>query len=810
MRRCFGSIFLALWAASCSGPAESDAGADTGPPAMDLELAAEPDPAERTDCADAPPGPAEARAKHVTCPAELIDGSLAMGRLGDVVIENARARFVVRTGDESATTIGAPAGGVIDAALGGGPDLLKELFPLFDLVSMRPTAIVVVDAGGDAEARVRVLFQDAPIGLVDTVIPGLGRGVRLRGQLDYVLRADEDALRIEMHLTTERGVGRSGAAVGVLGLLGGQELFEPGVGVLDDDHLGGPGTAVVGERPRGALALALSDPEGSVTHIETIHMIRGPRVSMRQGELTLVEARLGLGETAADALLAARPSADPVLTLHGAPGDRVLVRGSDATPWLRSRFDASGDVHVALPAGEYTVTAGFGPHFEASPRTVSVPSEVTVDPPIASELSVLASVEGDATVPVRVTVEEGGVELARFVAIGETAHRLPPGDYRVTVSHGLEHDVSVSDVSLVSGASTRLEPDLPRVLDTDGWVSVDLHLHSDLSTDSVHAVEDAVRMIAAEGLQAAAATDHDFLTDYGDVAERAGVGGRLALATGVEVSTTVYGHINGYPLARQPEHAGAGAPVWFEMAPSDVFSALRALGDADRGGAIVQINHPRLGDASFFGALRLDRESGAFTADPTSLGLDPSTDLDDFGFEVVEVFNGYTRGGNEESLLDYLALFSAGRRFTMVGNSDTHQPDRPAGSPRSFVRVTDEAAWTWSDLNRGLRAREVTVAAGVFVTAELAGPRVGDTVPVHVVAQAPPWARTDRLRIYAGRVAVVDQALADTSDVVRFDGVVDVALSGADFVVVRVDGPVAPLPIQHFEPMGITNPLVVP
>lgn len=802
-------LAAALLLLGCSGPAEIP---DTGPaPAMDLEFTAVSDAEERTDCADVPPGLDEARAKHVTCPEELIEGSLAMGRLGDIVLENSRARFIVRTGDESATTIGAPAGGVIDAAAQGGPDLLKELFPLFDLASMAPSAIEVVDAGGDEEARVRVLFADAPIGLLETVIPGLASAVRLRGQLDYVLRADEDGLRVELSLTTERGVGRSTSAVGLLALLGGQELFQPGNGVLDDDNLGGEGTIVVGERPVGAIAIGLEDGTGSLTHIETIHIIRGPRLPIQQGELLLVEARIGVGETGAQALEAVRPSENPMLTLRGVAGDRVIVTSADGAPWIRSRFDSAGVVRARLPAGDYELTPGFAGYFVAPSESVVVSgdTEAAVAPAARAGLLVAASVAGDATIPVRVTVEAAGEEIERFVARGETTHLLPPGDYRVTVSHGLEYDVSVADLTLVGGATSRLEPDLLRVLDTVGWVSVDLHLHSDLSTDSVHPVEDAVRMIAAEGLEAASSTDHDFLSDYPAIAARAGVDDLLALATGVEVSTTRYGHINGYPLVRRPELAGAGAPVWFDMSPTDVFTALRALGDDSRGGALVQINHPRLGSASFFGSLSLDRETGSFTADPESLGLPADTDLNDFGFEIVEVFNGYTRGGNEPSFEDYLALYAVGRRFTMVGNSDTHIPDNPAGSPRSFVRVADDGAWSWSDLNAGLRAGEVTIAAGVFVTAELAGARVGDSVPLRILAQAPPWARTDRLRVYAGRTVAVDQPLADTSEVVRFDGVIDVPLGGAGFLVVRVDGTAIPRPVQHFAPMGVTNPILV-
>ncbi|RLB53120.1 MAG: hypothetical protein DRJ42_12915, partial [Deltaproteobacteria bacterium] len=83
-------------------------------------------------------------------------------------------------------------------------------------------------------------------------------------------------------------------------------------------------------------------------------------------------------------------------------------------------------------------------------------------------------------------------------------------------------------------------------------------------------------------------------------------------------------------------------------------------------------------------------------------------------------------------------------------------------------------------------------------------------VSVQVRVQAAPWVPVDRLRVYAGRRVAVDQAIAATSDVVRFDAVVDVGLEGADFVVVRVDGSGAPRPYQSFDPYGVTNAVAVP
>lgn len=798
MHRAFTLALLA-----CSGSTPTDGGVDAGPEAIDIAFQAEPDPSERRDCPAEIPAEGEARAKHITCASELIDGSLAMGRAGDIVIENARVRFIVREGDQSAMVIGAPAGGVIDAAVHGGPDLLKELFPLFDFASMQSTAIEVVDAD---EARVRVLFEDAPIGLVETVLPGLSARVRLRGQMDYVLRPDSDALEIELSITTEEGTTRSGAATGVLALFGSAELWQPGYGLLFDERLGTEGIpAVIGER-ESALALAL-EGGGAVTSFGSIEMIKGPRLTFVRGSITEVRARLAVADTAAHALDAAIVSSDPILSIEGTPGERVEVLDGDAVR-LRTLLDEQGRAQVRLPAGAYTIRPGFRGYFAGDVAIDHPGDPITVAPAPSGTLTIAATVEGDATVPVRVTVSSAE-ELERFTARGETSRRLPPGTYTITVSHGLEYDSFSTELTIADGAAMTLSPDLARAIDTTNWVSVDLHLHSDLSTDSRHAVEDAIRLLAAEGVQAAAATDHDFITDYASVAARAAVDDLLVVVPGVEVSTTVFGHVNGYPLVPDPDLAGQGAPVWFEMSPAQVFDGLRAIGDPELGGALVQINHPRLGSASFFGSIALDRETGHATADPSVLDLPADTDLDDFGFDVLEVWNGYTRGENEASFEDYLMLFANGRRFTMVGNSDSHIPDRPPGSPRSFVQVDDESAFDWTDIAAALRAGRVTVAAGVFVTAELAGPRAGDSVPVHVVVQAPPWAVTTSLRIYSGRTVAVERAIT-SSEPVRLDEVIDVPLSGNDFVVVRVDGDRVPDPIQHYEPSGVTNPLIVP
>ena len=89
--------------------------------------AADPGPVEET-CTVVPVPAGEVRATRIVCEEQLVAGG--EGRVGDWLIENAVARFVVRDTYASLTQLGEAGGGLVDASLLGGPDLLMELLPV--------------------------------------------------------------------------------------------------------------------------------------------------------------------------------------------------------------------------------------------------------------------------------------------------------------------------------------------------------------------------------------------------------------------------------------------------------------------------------------------------------------------------------------------------------------------------------------------------------------------------------------------------------------------------------------------------------
>lgn len=816
--------FFVLLLLSCGDDgASTDGGVDAGADAaidagVLVTFDAVADPAERTDCAAEPPADGTARAKHVVCAEELPTGPLAHGRIGDVLLENARVRFVVRAQGGSATLLAGGEGAVIDATTRGGHDLLKELFVAFDLAGATPSAVVVTDAGGDGTAAVRVLFEAGPIGMLGALLPGADRGRPVQGAIDYVLSADDDALRVRVHVIPN-GVSdpvpfRPAAVV----FVGGSELTQPFFGPLLEDLDGGrtPLPTIVGEDELGALAVRLVVDEGTVAHVKSLHVLQSTSpIRAAPAQAGLFEIALAPGPTAAAAWAAARAGVegDVVLRARGTAGDRVEVTTPEGTRVLRTRLDEDGAADVPLPPGDYLLRRGFEGFFddgEARAVAVAADAEEGFGPYPAGELAVAVDVDGDGDAPVRVTARRGG-DVVRFAAVGPTTRRLPAGDWEVTVARGMEHTRLDRSVAVVAGERAELTATLERVVDTTGWVSGDFHVHSDLSNDSLTPVLEGLRAQASEGVEVVASTDHDYVADYPALVEMAGVADWLLVAPGVETSP-LWTHINAYPLRFDAGANAGGAPSWIEAGPNAIVDAMRAQSDPTLGAVVVQLNHPRKSPQGYFTTARLD-ETGHLTASPGDLGLPAGEDLDRMDFDAIEVWNGGIGGEDEESFEDYLLLESVGRTFTMVGNSDTHELTSLAGSPRTYVRVEDDSpgGYDWSEIGESIRAGRAVVAGGVFVTAELDGPERGGSVPVHVRVQAAPWVAVDQLRVYAGREVVVDRPIeAPPEAVVRLDEVVDVPLGGARFVIVRVDGGSAAPPVLTDEPFGITNPLRLP
>src|SRR5688572_19202816 len=127
-------------------------------------------------CLPGSPTTQNASARQITSSSELIGGPLAMGRVGDWLIENDRVRFVIRDVGRDFSFMLTYGGHIMDAdfkrASGPGRDNFLAMTPLINVSSTdNPTSISVVSSGvGGGPA---VLQTSGPDDLFDPIDPAV-------------------------------------------------------------------------------------------------------------------------------------------------------------------------------------------------------------------------------------------------------------------------------------------------------------------------------------------------------------------------------------------------------------------------------------------------------------------------------------------------------------------------------------------------------------------------------------------------------------------------------------------------------------
>ncbi|HMJ10111.1 MAG TPA: CehA/McbA family metallohydrolase, partial [Polyangiaceae bacterium] len=277
---------------------------------------------------------------------------------------------------------------------------------------------------------------------------------------------------------------------------------------------------------------------------------------------------------------------------------------------------------------------------------------------------------------------------------------------------------------------------------------------------------------------------------------------RIASTPGVEITTPAWGHFNSYPYQR------AEPPPYAGVTPSQIFGSVRASAP----GALIQINHPRMGDIGYFNQARLDTQHGVSDAGGFS-----------FDFDVIEVLNGFEHDlpTMERNVTDWYGLLNLGRRYTAVGNSDSHRlVTQWAGYPRTYVQVTPDtpATVTAEQVRDALRRGRALVTTGPFLELRAGGRGLGElvrvqqaSVKVELKVQAPPWVELHHARLVLNGHVVRDvtippQALATD----RFSYSTELAVDRDAWLVAVVwgDTPLTQvLAGTEVRPFAFTNPI---
>jgi Carboxypeptidase regulatory-like domain len=400
------------------------------------------------------------------------------------------------------------------------------------------------------------------------------------------------------------------------------------------------------------------------------------------------------------------------------------------------------------------------------------------------------------------------IENAWWTKDGRLEAAVRPGTYDLVVTRGPEYEIATEQITLDAGKFVAREVALQRAMATDGWVAGDFHIHAQPSTDSGLPIEKRVISCAAEGLEVAVATDHNYVTDYAPVIAASGLDPWLLGIPGMELTTFEMGHFNGYPLRVDPGSTRGGEFVWAGQPPQKLFDQLRNDLALEPGNGIVQVNHPRQAVLGYFAQFFVDQDT-AEPYTPTGLlgvfapyGDEFQPDKYSFDFDAIEVITGRRiedvhtfvapnplppgpfpdpqpvpgqvvigqdgRPTNPGTVETWFTMLDRGHMSTAMGTSDSHHllGDEP-GYARTMLYVgtgkDSPGGFSRQDIVDAIKNHHTIATNAPFIEMTIAGHMIGETikagpvVDVDVRVHSPSWAPIDHVTVYSNSAVVLDQ-----------------------------------------------------
>ena len=570
---------------------------------------------------------------------------------------------------------------------------------------------------------------------------------------------------------------------------------------------------------------------------------------VKSGEATIPESSIlklepGAGATVARFLAVGRSPAEAIGVVaewRGDPVGRLHATLADAAggPVASGRVMVSYDPKNAIPAypdekGALDLPLSHG-SYAVSVEDIGRPSK-TESLEISGGTPVEAAWTLDAAAVVAFSItDEKGVSLpckAQFNPLGDTpkpdlgprdrAHGcadqyhsengsfhvpLPPGKYRVVVTHGPEYSHFAEEITLAAGQTHEIKAQLKRLVDTAGWVSADYHNHSTPSGDNVCGTDDRIINLAAEQIEFAPTTEHNRLYDWEPHISALGLTPFLKTIPGMEL-TGRGAHLNCFPLTPDPTSQDGGAPVW-KKDPRLNAITLRDW-QAPEPDRWVHVNHPDMiedfidqnrdgkpdGGFAYFGGLIDALESQNYR---------PSEILATAPYRIVTARTGLGREVFPIREFIWLQLLNQGLRLWGIAVSDAHYVHgNGVGGWRTYVKSStdDPAEIDWRELSRNSKAGRMILSTGPFLEVEtgsgiIAGglDRSSGDLPLKVRVQCTDWLDIDRVQVLVNGRQVPEYNFTREKNpdmfgdgVVKFDHDLTVKLSQDSHLIVVAAG----------------------
>jgi hypothetical protein len=833
--------------------------------------------------------PPKARAFRIENEADLIRGPLADGRVGDYLLANTVARFVVQDiNQRDIYSVGAFGGNIIDAELVAHPDHdnFLEIQPAINIETVvnAQTLDILNDGQDGSAAIIRTCGPDDLLDFVNpsTIIRGAGfpfpdaaddADYDVTACTEYHLEPGTNFVRLvttvannedvdrplfvgdyingcgELEQWTSTGLGFGELLFGPLGVFSYIGFGEatgvdyahitipiPGSPFPESNFFTAAGVSYILQSDSVPAAIILGSPANFVV---AAHDSRSYTRYFGVGD--------GSGGNAVtmENVIKGIPSG----TLRGcvtvgdapAPATRVTVGTQSGgvltgviAPYLT---DAEGCYTGTLPVGSYVVAAARrGTPYEGSGaapalHTVEISEDAVTTQDIAlpatGHVHVAVVNQDGAPIPGRVTIVGfdpspeptvpgpaiSGTQatgmfndltdslrfgLTRFEytdAQGIAELDVEPGSYQLYVSRGTEYSVFSMPVTITAGNTTNIDARITQVVDSAGFISSDYHVHGINSADARVSHTNRVLQFAGEGVDNIIMTDHHSHTDLTPVISGLGLTPFVRSMIGEEITTWDYGHFNAYPLLIDRARPSGGSTDWGVAAPAGedfpsrgsysltpaALAELTTTGATSTPDTVIQINHID----SHFGPLKIDTAlipPQSFITGPEKLAyrLDPNSGNLFHHFEALELWNGESRGQQNEFLLRRIGIWfnhlNQGLLTTAIADTDTHNffnLDAHGGRTWTASSTDEPAAISDAEVADAVRTGRAVGGQGLFVLARLraaddGGARAdftlggsttvvsaGGDVELDIRVQSPLWAAYDRIEIYANATTVV-------------------------------------------------------
>jgi hypothetical protein len=763
---------------------------------------------------DDPLGPGQTRAGLVTKPSELIGGVTAKAKVGDYKIYNDKVAFMV--GRAGVSRGYHPYGGqILDVDLvrsGPGKSSFGEIITAFDLSVLRVDTVEVINDGTNGEpARLRVKGEADVFPLFDALFSKIfeTKTYDMDWAVDYVLEPNAQHLRVE-HRLKNRGREDIEFGLPILAFLFGDGAapfvenygFAPPSGSGSSSYYAGVDKDVsylIG-RPDSRLNFVVTEAGVVVTGAGDGFKIRG------REEITIVQQVVVGGGNLSETQLAWRKaSGQPegvrlggrVVNEADEPVANARVHIVETEPANMDRdyvtrviTDPDGNYEAFLPEGRYDFVVATDGKAVTPRRTIeATTSQEGLDlvVPRVGRLRYAIKDSAGRDLPAKLSIEsvagafeqlprrygenrqDWGLVTTEFAHTGNGEIELLPGQYRVSVSRGIEYEIAQPIVDVVAGQTANMSAVLTRSVNTTGWMSTDTHIHAQLSPDSPDLYPLKVRAMVVENLEVPVSTEHEAIGDFNPAIQELGVGAWMKGIIGSEVTTFTYGHFNAFPLVPIPELPGNGRVVWYHKPPGETFAAIRA----NPGDAFIQVNHPRSAAiGGYFSAMGFDRD--AFSA-----RQDAEFSMD---FDGIEVMNGCGNGTLDQAeIQDWFSFLNHGvKRYGTASTDNHHASGGDMGLPLTFVKMpTDNPAEAKADdFRASFKAGRLILSCGPFVEMTIGDRGIGDTVlleseslPIRAHVEAATWMDVDVLDVVVnGAIAQSIPLTRNAESAVLFDG----------------------------------------